>query len=126
LQAADHLTVVAYALCLGEGLGVGICPAPSQPFGDLPYAASGRRGRPTPGGSPSHSARGWSPWTRAASASTLGTQAATSVTWSPSAQITIAGTAQPWKVFASLDGTSPATLIFRLPSNIAVVAIDPQ
>jgi Tol biopolymer transport system component len=49
----------------------------------------------------------------------------TSVTWSRSGQITIAGTAQPGKVFASPDGTAPAKLIFRLPQKFAVVAIDP-
>jgi Tol biopolymer transport system component len=50
-----------------------------------------------------------------------------SVTWSPRGQITIAGSeAQPWKVFASLNGTSPAKLVFRLPSKVAVVAIDRQ
>jgi len=49
-----------------------------------------------------------------------------SVAWSPSDQITIAGSAQPRKVFASLNGTAPAKLIFRLPSKVAVIAIDPQ
>jgi Tol biopolymer transport system component len=50
-----------------------------------------------------------------------------SVAWSPSGQITIAGyDPQPWKVFASRNDTSPAKLIFRLPSNIAVGSIDPQ
>jgi Tol biopolymer transport system component len=57
----------------------------------------------------------------------LGTQGGISVTWSPSGQITIAGSElQPWKVFASLNGSSPAKLLFRLPSNVAVMAIDPQ
>jgi len=49
-----------------------------------------------------------------------------SVAWSPSDQITIAGSAQPRKVFASPNGTATAKLIFRLPSKVAVVAIDPQ
>ena len=48
----------------------------------------------------------------------------TSVIWSPSDQITIAGSAQPREVFASPNGTAPAKLIFRLPSRVAVVAID--
>jgi Tol biopolymer transport system component len=57
----------------------------------------------------------------------LGTQGGISVTWSPSGQITIAGSdPQPWKVFASLNGNAEARLIFRLPSTVAVVAIDPQ
>jgi Tol biopolymer transport system component len=57
----------------------------------------------------------------------LGTQEGISVTWSPSDQITIAGSdPQPWKVFASPNGTAAAKLIFRLPSKVAVVAIDPQ
>jgi Tol biopolymer transport system component len=50
-----------------------------------------------------------------------------SVAWSPRDQITISGPdAQPWKVFASRNGTAAARLLFQLPSNVAVVAIDPQ
>lgn len=50
-----------------------------------------------------------------------------SVVWSPRGQITISGPdVQPWKVFASLNGTSPAKLLFRLRSKLGVVAIDPQ
>jgi Tol biopolymer transport system component len=50
-----------------------------------------------------------------------------SLAWSPRDQITIAGPdAQPWKVFASPNGIAAAKLLFQLPRNIAVVAIDPQ
>lgn len=50
-----------------------------------------------------------------------------SLAWSPRDQITIAGPdAQPWKVFASRNGIAAARLLFQLPSNVAVVAIDPQ
>jgi Tol biopolymer transport system component len=57
----------------------------------------------------------------------LGTQGGISVTWSPSGQITIAGSdPQPWKVFASKNGTAAAKLIFRLPPKVAVVTIDPR
>jgi len=50
-----------------------------------------------------------------------------SVAWSPRDQITISGVdAQPWKVFASRNGTAAAKLLFQLPRNVAVVAIDPQ
>jgi Tol biopolymer transport system component len=49
------------------------------------------------------------------------------VAWSPRDQITISGPdAHPWKVFASRNGISPAKLLFQLPRNVAVVAIDPQ
>ncbi len=50
-----------------------------------------------------------------------------SLAWSPRAQITIAGSdAQPWKVFASRNGLVAAKLLFQLPRNVAVVAIEPR
>jgi hypothetical protein len=50
-----------------------------------------------------------------------------SLAWSPRDQITIAGPdARPWKVYASRNGTAAAKLLFQLPRNVAVVAIDPK
>jgi hypothetical protein len=65
--------------------------------------------------------------TRGGRIHSLGAVTGPSVAWSPGDQITIAGPdAQPWKVFASLNGTAAAKLLFRLPPKVAVVAIDPQ
>ncbi|HEY6834840.1 MAG TPA: hypothetical protein VI142_00065 [Gaiellaceae bacterium] len=65
--------------------------------------------------------------TRGGRIHSLGAVTGPSVVWSPSDQITIAGPdAQPWEVFASPNGAAAARLIFRLPPNVAVEAIDPR